>query len=258
MLESGYGTPMGHWDKVLGGLSSLAPVIAYDRPGIGESKSIDDRPTIENVSSRLVRMLEHLAIDPPYVLVGHSLGGLYVRGFAIHYPERLAGLVIIDPADFTETRRSKRAYYTDLGLSEEKIDSVISEFERRLEKRNATAPKPLREEGEVLAELRAADFEEIRNSPLPNVPIHILVGGKFDMPPKLRSREYDSEAYFRAKIRHRISRWIDVVQAVDKGMLLYSGDAGHFVHYDDPELLVSSVKIVLQDYAILKSERNEE
>ena len=47
-------------------------------------------------------MLNQLEIKPPYILVGHSLGGLYVRGFANYYPELLAGLVIIDPADFTE------------------------------------------------------------------------------------------------------------------------------------------------------------
>ncbi|MEM1121293.1 MAG: hypothetical protein AAGJ18_12650 [Bacteroidota bacterium] len=52
-------------------------------------------------------------------------------------------------------------------------------------------------------------------------------------------------------MRHRVSRWTEVIQSVDKGMLFYSGDAGHFVHYDDPALLISSIGIVPADYQIL-------
>jgi len=125
VFESGLGTPMGNWDKVLAGVAELAPLITYDRPGIGESVSIDEMPTIKNVSDRLVRILNHLELKPPYILVGHSLGGLYVRGFAIHYPEMLGGLVIIDPADFTENHQNKRAYYEVLDWEASKVDSLI-------------------------------------------------------------------------------------------------------------------------------------
>ena len=40
VFESGHGTPMGHWDKILNGVSELSPLITYDRPGIGESELI--------------------------------------------------------------------------------------------------------------------------------------------------------------------------------------------------------------------------
>ena len=49
VFESGLGTPMGHWDKVLHGVSELAPLITYDRPGIGESEADSEMPTIKNV-----------------------------------------------------------------------------------------------------------------------------------------------------------------------------------------------------------------
>jgi pimeloyl-ACP methyl ester carboxylesterase len=63
--------------------------------------------TIKNVADRLIKILEQLDLEPPYLLVGHSLGGVYVRGFAVYYPEMLAGLVIVDPGDFTETQQNK-------------------------------------------------------------------------------------------------------------------------------------------------------
>lgn len=80
----------------------------------------------------------------------------------------------------------------------------------------------------------------------------MITGGRFDYPKHLRSKEFDEEIVFRTKMAHRVQRWTDVIQSVSKGMLLYSGDAGHFVHYDDPDLVVASIGMVLKDYALLK------
>ncbi len=248
VFESGLGTPMDNWDSILEGVKTLAPILTYDRPGIGKSEADHEMPTIKHVADKLVNILHSLELEPPYILVGHSLGGAYVRGFATHYPELLAGLVIIDPADFTETQENKRDYYEVLGWDDEKIDEVLEKIEKGLMSRRKNRPTSIQEESRVLAELRKTDFEEIRQHPLPNIPIHIITGGRFDMPIEMRSKEYDEEAIFRSKMKHRVARWTDVIQSVDKGMLLYSGDAGHFVHIDDPDLVISSIKIVLQDY----------
>ncbi|MCB0689956.1 MAG: alpha/beta hydrolase [Saprospiraceae bacterium] len=253
VFESGHGTPMDNWDKVLQGISELAPLVTYDRPGIGESPAIDEMPTIKNVADRLVKILAHLKLPPPFILVGHSLGGLYVRGFANYHPELLAGLIIIDPADFTETLKNRRDYYEVLGWENAKIDSLIQVFIDIRKERADQAPASIKRESEVLEEQRKKEFAEIKALDLPNIPVHFIMGGRFDMPEKFRSKEYNDEILFRSKIKHRLLRWTDVIQSVDKGMLFYSADAGHFVHYDDPELLISSVKIVLHDYNILKN-----
>ncbi len=252
IFESGLGTPMDHWDKVLPGVSELAPLITYDRPGIGKSEPDDQMPTIKNVSDRLVQLLSHLDLQPPFVLVGHSLGGVYVRGFAIYHPELLAGLVIIDPADFTENHRNKRDYYEFLHWESAKVDSLIQVFIEKRRLRSEQAPVAIQRESQVLADLRQKEFAEITESTLPNIPVHILTGGRFDLPQRFRSQMYDDEALFRSKMKHRLLRWTDVVQSVDKGMIFYSGDAGHFVHHDDPELLISSIRILLKDYELLQ------
>jgi pimeloyl-ACP methyl ester carboxylesterase len=255
VFESGLGTPMGSWDRVLTGVSELAPLVTYDRPGIGESEPDNEIPTIKNVSDKLIKILNHLGIAPPYVLVGHSLGGAYVRGFAVYHPDLLAGLVIIDPADFTETKLNQRKPYLDIGLTNEQIDTLFKKWEKEDEenKNKPTAtPKSIIEENEVLAQLRETDFKEITDSELPNIPVHILTGGRYDTPQRFRIKELNDSLLFRAKMKNRVDRWIDVIQSVDKGMLFYSGDAGHFVQWDDPELLISSIRIVLQDYELLK------
>ncbi|MCB0638373.1 MAG: alpha/beta fold hydrolase, partial [Lewinella sp.] len=214
ILESGHGTPMGHWDRILAGLAELGPVLAYDRPGIGGSEPDAEMPTARHVADKLLRILDELELGPPYLLVGHSLGGAYVRGFAGFYPEWVAGLVIIDPADFTETQENKRLYYDVLGWDEARIDEQIAADLRVRTERAVEAPASIREESEVLEAMRDDDFREILDYPLPNVPVHILAGGRFDLPERFRSPEYDQEALFRSKLRHRLGRWLEVVQSV--------------------------------------------
>lgn len=255
IFESGLGTPMGNWDRVIEGVARMAPLITYDRPGIGESEPDEEMPTLRNVADKLLKILDELEVEPPYLLVGHSLGGVYVRGFAVYYPDLLAGLIIVDPGDFTETQENKRDYYRFMDWDEAQIDSMVLAVSNGLQQRRTAAPKSIQEEGQVLEDLRERDFAEIQNAPLPNIPVHILTGGRFDMPERMRSKKYDDEAVFRSKMRYRTARWMEVVQSVAKGMFFYSGDAGHFVHWDDPELLLSSVRIVLQDYQLLQKQK---
>jgi pimeloyl-ACP methyl ester carboxylesterase len=253
VFESGMGTPMDNWDKVLPGVSAMAPLIAYDRPGIGKSGPEADSMTIKGVSDRLLKILQTLQVSPPYLLVGHSLGGAYVRSFAVYYPEMLAGLIIIDPADFTETKENRKLPYLDIGLSKKTVDSLFIKWAKEDSARNAQNPNYAAEQKkDVLAKMRKSGFAEIQQSALPNIPVHILTGGRYDTPLRFRATEFNDSLLFRAKMRRRVERWTEVIQSVDKGMLFYSGDAGHFVHYDDPELLISSVRIVLQDYEILR------
>lgn len=249
VFESGAGTPMGNWDKVLEGSSKLAPVVTYDRPGIGQSEAVDELPTLKSVADRLVKLLNELKLEPPYVLVGHSLGGVFVRGFAIHHPEKLAGLIIIDPGDFTETSENIRDYYEFLSWEESRVDSLIQSFVDKRKARRAKSPVSIQREGQLLENLRENDFLEISESPLPYIPVHILTGGRFDLPKKFWSTTYDEETLFRSKVQHRMNRWMEVIQSVERGMLLYSADAAHFVQWDDPELVIASIKIVLSDYA---------
>ena len=103
IFENGLGMGLGNWDTVFEPLSKIAPVFAYDRANIEKSDKSYQLPTIKLVTENLKAILTTLNIPPPYLLVGHSMGGIYSRGFAGLYPNDIAGLVFIDPADFTET-----------------------------------------------------------------------------------------------------------------------------------------------------------
>ncbi len=246
VFESGLGTPLGNWDTIFDEVARQAPGVAYDRPGIGDSPPNEEMPTLQNVTNRLRKILQSLKLPPPYLLVGHSLGGVYVRGFALYYPQELAGLVIIDPADFTETCANLGLPWREVGFSQGKVDTLVLERKTGKYKPNAKAPIAIQREGEVLFDLRQAEFAQFRRTPLPNIPVAIVTSGRYD--PFPGAAPYD-EALFKAKMKHRIERWTNLMNTIPKGRLFYSASAGHFVHRDDPMLAVASIEIALRDYA---------
>ena len=84
------------WDKVISEVSKTKSVFAYNRPGIGNSVKTDKPRDAEQIVEELRSYLKELKIRPPYVLVGHSSGGLYMQLFARKYPSEVAGLVLVD------------------------------------------------------------------------------------------------------------------------------------------------------------------
>jgi pimeloyl-ACP methyl ester carboxylesterase len=106
VLEAGMGTPSTAWAWVQGMVADDVRVVSYDRAGIGWS---DDRdgPVDPAAEVRDLRTaLDAAGEEGPFVLVGHSLGGLFARTFAATYPEDTAGVVLVDP--------SHEDQYTDL------------------------------------------------------------------------------------------------------------------------------------------------
>ena len=103
VLEAGAGSGLEAWDPVFTAISDVAPVIAYDRRGLGQSE-VDDQPqTIRHVAAALHALLFTLQVPPPYVMVGQSYGGILIRAYAQAYPTDVAGLVYLDSTDVEVT-----------------------------------------------------------------------------------------------------------------------------------------------------------
>ena len=96
VFESGYGCPSEYWGPIKDTVGKFAQYIMYDRPGLGKSEK-DDRPKDSNQAVENLRtLLQRAKIKPPYVLVGHSIGGINVRLYASKYPEEVAAMVLLD------------------------------------------------------------------------------------------------------------------------------------------------------------------
>lgn len=96
VLEAGSGGGVLDWYKVQPELAKWTQVISYDRAGMGWSEtSAAPRSSAQSVQE-LHTLLVKAAIPTPYVLVGHSLGGLNMQLYAMQYPDEVAGLVLVD------------------------------------------------------------------------------------------------------------------------------------------------------------------
>ena len=96
VFEYGLGGSMGGLLKFLPAVTKYTSAVSYSRAGYGASDLVSGPRTAEAVADDLEQMLTHAGFKPPYVLVGYSLGALYVRVFAIKYPNEVAGLVLVD------------------------------------------------------------------------------------------------------------------------------------------------------------------
>lgn len=98
ILEAGAGSLSTEWAWVQPELARTTRVCAYDRAGLGWSESADGPRDGRAVAADLHTLLDVAKIPGPYVLVGHSYGGLLVRAYALYHPEDVAGLVLIEPS----------------------------------------------------------------------------------------------------------------------------------------------------------------
>ncbi|MFB9326066.1 alpha/beta fold hydrolase [Paenibacillus aurantiacus] len=96
ILESGMGGCSLDWSLVQPALSKYATVLAYDRAGFGWSSPASGVPTCAGSASALRELLRALNLAPPYLLVGHSYGGMIMHLFAASYPQEVMGLVLVD------------------------------------------------------------------------------------------------------------------------------------------------------------------
>ncbi len=107
VLEAGWNDFSFDWSLVQPGVARFTRVCSYDRAGHAWS-DLGPRPrTMRQIAYELHTALVRLGIKPPYVLVGHSFGGLLVRTFASQYPKEVAGIVLVDSAHEDDQRNFK-------------------------------------------------------------------------------------------------------------------------------------------------------
>lgn len=89
-------TPYASWSPVYTKLTESAQITIYDKPGYGWSEITSAPRMVDNMAQEMASTLEKANIPSPYILVAHSLSSLEVLRFAQLYPERVAGIVLVD------------------------------------------------------------------------------------------------------------------------------------------------------------------
>jgi pimeloyl-ACP methyl ester carboxylesterase len=240
VLENGAGAPVEAWHPVFAAIAEFAPVIAYDRAGIGQSPWDEQPPTPEHVNRKLRALLTHLDAPPRYVLVGFSWGGALIQYFAGQWPGEVAGLVFIDAPDPRWRREAELAAVAELGGGE----AERLAFYRALAPLIAQLPPSNQAELRVIEELVTVGGGELAALALPTVPTARLVAGRHDpMPPGL-DMPFDERAFWHGVLRHSIGRFAGSLPAGPHASLIVAAHARHYIMGDDPGLVIDAIRRV--------------
>jgi pimeloyl-ACP methyl ester carboxylesterase len=241
VLEAGAATGLDVWRSVLPNVASLAPVVAYDRAGLGLSEWDNEPPTPRHVATRLRRLLERLGAKPPYVLVGYSWGGNLMRYFAGYHPADVAGMVFVDPGPIvTQSLAERVAPFDAIGAGRAGFDAYWLRLDALFER----APPAVRAEVDVFRGLVQLDSAELDLGGIPDVPVVVIIAAKY-LPLPMLQLPFDARAHFEADVRHRIKLLQEWALASPRGTLVVSNHSTHAVPREDPELIVWAIRRVL-------------
>jgi pimeloyl-ACP methyl ester carboxylesterase len=230
ILEAGANeTGIETWIPVFAARARVAPVLAYDRRGVGQSEPDIVTPTLRRTAQSLHALLQRLSISPPYVLVGHSWGGVVTRAYFDQYAQEVAGLVFLDAVNPGRTREERAK-----SVPPEEREKVLAP--PTLPTIPPDTPPGLRAEYELILSEMVNDYPEARSLRLPTgVPVVVVRAS----PPgrSLGNIELDANELAGLALRS------------PKGLFVAAGHVGHMVHRDDPGLVVHLVEHVLR-YAV--------
>lgn len=219
VMLSGAGGPMMGWYKLFPAIAELGKVVIYDRPGVGDSPRPDVPQTGRIVVDTLHRLLAMIGADPPYVLVGHSFGGLHANLHARLYPDEVAGVVFLE-ATAPEDIGTMKQYQSAVARA---LNRVLNAFSR---------PDP---NDEVNVERETV--EQIARAPtFPDVPVIVISGGKTPPgwmadPRSLALRDRHQEA---------------LAGLSPRGKRVVVAGSGHFPQMSEPQRVLEAIAEVIE------------
>ncbi len=266
VLDAGLAHTSQVWNFVQPEVAKFTRVCSYDRAGYGWSDPGPLPRSSQQIVQELHTLLRNADIPGPYLLVGHSFGGLNMYLYAVQYPDEVAGLVLLDavsiniltdnPWEFLYFLRVNRIKYrllavlNRLGLFRLYIllrgPGATMDFIRRLPTKlqHTVLSDFMRKTFEAAANESAAMEEGIRrakemyavHTPLA-IPLIVLSHGIPDMFTRRMSVEESAEAE---------QRWQKLQAAIaslsSQGKLLIASKSGHKIHIDEPELVVDVIQ----------------
>ena len=212
VLIAGGEEPAKVWAKVQPAVAKFARVCSYDFAGLGESdKAVSEIQSANEVVADLHGLLNASAEKRPFILVGHSVGGIYARSFVTKYPREVAGLVFVDSAHEEQALRFHALDPSWQALDEESAQwGLFIKPGQRLEWRT-------------------------------KLPLIVLGHGRPIQGPKKVS---EATAVGRERIWRELQE--DLAKRSTHGEFRVAENSAHNIHLDQPELVVQAIRDLLK------------
>ena len=217
VFENGLGTEMKIWVEpgVFEALAEENQVIAYNRGGYGNSELGPEPRNIPRLIAELNEIIETKSENEKVILVGHSLGGSYVRSYAVEYPEKVEALLLIE-------------------ATHEDFITVVQDDENELVAGIRTeCPDKIGTIKEAEQFLEAMEYLDTLPN-LPDVPVIALASTKLE--------NGITQVY--------IDQWLSVQESLGEGLsdftLIATENSGHQIHVDEPQLVFDAIRQLLE------------
>jgi pimeloyl-ACP methyl ester carboxylesterase len=283
VLSSGGGDYAVDWGLVQPAIAGSMRVCSYDRAGTGWSDPGPEPRTLRQEAGELHLLLVAAGERPPYVMVGHSLGGLVVRLYQLQNPNEVVGMVLVE-ALHEDARLGYRGQLVRVRTlatgrripplqtldasppvllrgdellrcqASARTGQIYGPFvklppkDRQLRLWAQRNPKCVAPGEDYLADELAAVHADRQQNPLPlgSMPLVVILEGQTSAPPGERPDEWRSE---------KAARAADLSHLSSQGRLVTAGRSGHHVHLDEPSTVIAAIRDVVQKLPGTRSAR---
>ncbi len=227
ILVGGFGSELNTWQKLYSTLSPTTTVFAYNRSGIGLSENITGPRDAQTIATEMKAVLDANGIKAPYVLVAHSMGGIYARMFYHLNPGKVKGIVLVD------------------ATHENQLDSLLSMIpqpDRDMALAGMIAANDsalnMMPAGSLKEEFRAnfaTNYQQIKQYPaITNIPLYVITSTKVtnDNPPFIVDVH---------KALH--GQW--ALNAGLNGRFVTTNNSDHYIQIEEPGLVAAGIRWIL-------------
>lgn len=260
VLDAGAGGFGLAWELVRPAVASVTRVVAYDRAGLGWSDPSPYPRDAYTMALELHTMLTNAKVAGPYILVGHSLGGVVARQFAAKYPDEVVGLVMVDSAHEQQMKHFPAAM---VKMAESMKGMMV--VMKLIGKLGIFALKPglisIGDNGKLSSELvkqlqgvmassdshtdaMIAESESVYAmqtqpvSTLGDLPLTVISHGQLDanaVPPSLGQQVRDEYEAAWQKLQ------VEITALSTRGKRIVAERSGHNIIFDQPEIVIESI-----------------
>lgn len=225
---TGKGRSQTDFKKVYTKLKKTNQIFSYDRAGLGKSELIRNERRVDTMAYELHELLVKAKVKPPYVLVGHSLGGGIMRCFASMYPESVVGMVFVEPAHEEEYK-----YGMEIRNDSDKV-VFRDEFKSYL--RTKSKVKGQKEESKESFDFDTLGFSTnqkiVKNLKLPStIPMTLLISMSPDV----------ENAYIEKELKYKLDFFEKWKSMNPNTKIVSTYKSGYFIQKDEPGLVVDEI-----------------
>ena len=250
VFETGLGG--GTFGPILPFLPSNISGIQYARNGVGKSELDTEITSDSQLADRLHNLLTTLNIEPPYLLVGHSIGGPYIRLFASKFPNEVCGLVFSDPTDFMLTvEEDEEARIKSKSATGYRETSLL--IQKMMSENDSFGQGARNDATRALKSSVSGYFQEYQHLPELNRNMAATVIISYNKPIEQPDEELNKnlnlginfKPWWKEYDNLRIQHFTDLIKDNDNSRIILLPKYSHGIYYQNPELVA---KLIIENY----------